>query len=211
MRGCAPTSAPASARSIPARRRYHQPDFRAAGRDRRDRGRVPLPLALRRPPRRTRATSARCPAAEVRAIVDALYASRTARRTCPPRATTSGRSRCCARHARAAWTASPAAHRRASLRTATPHDAPRYYHPGYAAPIGEHVMPIAQVRAGRRRACAARPACALEAPAPVAESRPAARAHAESTSTAVRDRRAARARRVAEVSVVAGALSVGAA
>ena len=182
----------------PATAPYAQPDFRPAGGP----GRAPLP---RRCPsagaasRRARGRERRCRPPRWRAVVDAIYSVYGVHVPAVGARPASGRG------SRAGPLAS------ARFRPATSHRViTAYHHPGFAAPIGKHVMPMrkfqlvadglarrATVRASRRRRRSA-PRRLLPG------------AHARVRRRGAH-RRAARPRRVAEVPVVARALAVGAA
>ena len=85
-----------------------------------------------------------------------------------------------------------------------------YHHPGFAAPIGDHVMPMRKFQLVADGLAGA-PGVRVEAPAPVDARASCCRVHTRRVRRRRAHRRAARARRVAEVPVVAGALAVGAA
>ena len=132
-------------------------------------------------PRPSRCRSASCcaasgararsamPAAEVAAVVEAIYAVYAVH--VPARG------------------ARPAARRRGALDRsrgelppATTHRViTAYHHPGFAAPIGDHVMPMRKFQLVAD-GLAGRAGVRVEAPAPVDARRPAARAHAPRTS-----------------------------
>ena len=158
----------------------------------------PVPLGLVRAPRRARARERDAGGRGRRR--SSRRSTRSTACTCRPR-----RSIRCA-PPRRDWTA-----RQPTLPPATTDGViTAYHHPGFAAPIGDHVMPMRKFQLVADGARGARWRARRGAGADRDASELAPRPHAGVRRRGAH-RRAARARRVAEVPVVAGALAVGAA
>ena len=137
------------------------------------------------------------PAAELAAVVEAIYA-------------VYGVHVPAAAHRPAARRGGPLDRSPTVLCAATSHLViTAFHHPGYAAPIGDHVMPMRKFQLVAD-GLAGRPSVRVEPPDPI-PLEALLRVHTRRVPRRGAHRRAARARRVAEVPVVAGALAVGAA